>query len=418
MKLIQKLSLITICLTVFLVPFYFLRFKILGLPTNILEISILATVLLVIADLKINQTKIKFLPIWSYLLILSTAVGYFLADDKMAALGIIKGWFVLPFLLGWAVYNKLKKADFVLIAWPIVFSGFVVAIWAILQKTGLITTLFYQSNDPSFNQYLLTNNFRVFGPFESPNYLAMFLVPMMFLALPMLLSRNWLVKSLTAITWVLEIVALYFSGSRAGLIALFLAPLIFLATSGSVKTMKSLFLKTTLIIVSFLALAITILNVEFNPGGDSIRLEIYKYSLILLKDHWLLGIGLGNFQNQIAIVAREVESFRIFALPYALHPHNIYLAIWLYFGLSGIICFIALLVDFFLRLRKRYQANIWTGASVLTILSILIHGLFDTTYLKNDLAVIFWLAFSLGLILVNKPLDKNKKDEGWPWLKN
>jgi len=32
---------------------------------------------------------------------------------------------------------------------------------------------------------------------------------------------------------------------------------------------------------------------------------------------------------------------------------------------------------------------------------ILLHGLIDTTYFKNDLAVVFWLAVALGISLPN-----------------
>ena len=38
--------------------------------------------------------------------------------------------------------------------------------------------------------------------------------------------------------------------------------------------------------------------------------------------------------------------------------------------------------------------------------AILFHGLFDTTYLKNDLAAIFWLLIAVSLVLKKQ----NEKD--------
>jgi putative inorganic carbon (HCO3(-)) transporter len=410
-KLLSKISSVSLFITILLIPFYFFRFKIHGLPTNVLEIAILLTALLVLIELIAKKQKLRYLPIWSYLFLLTTAIGYFLADDKTAALGIIKGWFVLPLILGWVAINKLKKEDFPKIAWAFLISGLVIALWAIAQKFGLITTLFYQKDDASFAQYL-TGNFRVFGPFESPNYLAMFLVPMAFLSLPALeSSKSQIIKFFCYFAWFLTALAIFFSGSRAGLIALFLSPVLFILASGKVGDIKSLFLRVSLMIVAFAALAGVFVIYGLNPGSDSARLEIYKYSLKLIKAHPYLGIGFGNFQDRIGAISSGVESFRLFALPYALHPHNLYLAIWLYQGALGLIFFLLMLVSFLLRIRKQIKFELVHAAYFSALVAILLHGLFDTTYFKNDLSVIFWLSVALGLVMSHETIKSKIKTE-------
>ena len=410
-KILEKSSSIAVFLTVFLIPFYFFRFTILGLPTNILEVAILVTVFLVLTQLCLKKQRPLWLPIWSYLFILTSAIGYLLADDKLVALGIIKGWFVLPLLFGWALANKLKRDDIPKIAWAFLISGLVIALWAITQKFGFITTLFYQKNDPSFEQYLV-GNFRAFGPFESPNYLAMFLVPISLLSMPTLeSSKSRIINFFIYFSWFFIILAVFFSGSRAGLIALFLSPVVFIIASGKVGDIKSFVLRLGLIITSFIALAGVVVTYGFNPGSDSIRLEIYKYSLKLVSINPILGIGFGNFQDRIAAVSVGVESFRIFALPYALHPHNLFLAIWLYQGVLGLLFFLLMLTSFLVRIKRSLKFELSHAAYFSAIVAILLHGLFDTTYFKNDLSVIFWLTLAVGLVMSNKKIKPDKKIE-------
>lgn len=406
MKKPSKIDLLTsasLYLAVFLIPFYFLRFTFLSIPTNWLEIGIIIFVVLAVICQIFEKKKLIYLPLWAYIFVTASFIGLFLADDRVRALGIVKGWFLLPLLFAWATINYLKYHRVPSLAWPSFLSGLVVALWAVLQKFGFITTLFYQKTDPSFGQYL-SGDFRVFGPFESPNYLAMFLVPTIFLSLPLFgLAKNRLAQLLILSGYLLMVLAVYFSGSRAGIIALFLSPIIYILVSGRVGTVGSLVLKVSLMLTSFIALSMAIFQFGLNPGSDSIRLEIYKYSLILVKKYWFLGIGLGDFQNRITTLTENAESFRTFALPYALHPHNVFMAVWLNLGLLGLVAFIFLLIDYFKRVRKSYNFNLYYAGSFLAIVSILIHGLFDTTYFKNDISMLFWLAFAIGYLLYRKP---------------
>jgi hypothetical protein len=208
-KLIQNLILITI----FLIPFYFLRFK-LAVPTNIFEIAVLICSVFTICHPEFISGSKNFrvdykkwvLPIF---LVIISLIASFISDDKTKALGIFKGWFVAPVLFAWVISKNFTKKDLPRASIPIYFSVMSISLWALLQKIGVITTLFYQKGDTSFDQYLSQG--RAFGPFESPNYLAMFLVPMIFLALPILWSTKRRSSQIViGLSFLLPILALIF----------------------------------------------------------------------------------------------------------------------------------------------------------------------------------------------------------------
>ena len=84
---------------------------------------------------------------------------------------------------------------------------------------------------------------------------------------------------------------------------------------------------------------------------------------------------------------------------YALHPHNIFLAFWLYGGLLSLVGFVWLIVAAAGQLAgSKVDWGLRLGL-LAALGAILLQGLFDTTYFKNDLALIFWLIIALIAIL-------------------
>ncbi len=154
------------------------------------------------------------------------------------------------------------------------------------------------------------------------------------------------------------------------------------------------------------------------------RIMIWKTAWEILKDYPIFGIGPGMFQEYyLAYQSRFAIPYLEWAVP---QPHNIFLAFWLQTGILGLLGFLWLVVVFFKRILK--QAGVTFSccgtprptassnsphcenatpacfdeknqlALVLAglMVYILLHGLVDTTYFKNDLAVIFWLIIALS----------------------
>jgi O-antigen ligase len=132
---------------------------------------------------------------------------------------------------------------------------------------------------------------------------------------------------------------------------------------------------------------------NFNGRSSfSSRIMIWQSAEKIGKDNWFLGIGIGNFQEKYLSYQKYFPTYLEWAVP---HPHNLYLAFWLYGGVFGLAGFLGLVYAWFLGIAK-VKINPSLKFMVLGIMTyILLHGLVDTTYFKNDLAVIFWLLFSL-----------------------
>jgi O-antigen ligase len=119
---------------------------------------------------------------------------------------------------------------------------------------------------------------------------------------------------------------------------------------------------------------------------------IWQSSGKILSDNWLLGIGPGNFQDKYLEYQKYFPPYLEWAVP---HPHNLYLAFWLYGGLVGLVSFLVILYFFFKKVETP-KLGVSTGVKYIALgvmIYVLLHGLVDTTIFKNDLAVVFWLTY-------------------------
>jgi O-antigen ligase len=84
------------------------------------------------------------------------------------------------------------------------------------------------------------------------------------------------------------------------------------------------------------------------------------------------------------------------------------MAFWLNAGLVGIFTFLLTVGNFFWQMFKNQSKNLIWGGAFMAMVAILAHGLFDSTYWKNDLSAIFWIVLAAGYIFSqNKPPNVN-----------
>jgi putative inorganic carbon (HCO3(-)) transporter len=122
----------------------------------------------------------------------------------------------------------------------------------------------------------------------------------------------------------------------------------------------------------------------------------------MIKSNPFFGIGPGNFQNKYLEYQKYFPPYLEWAVP---QPHNLFLAFWLEAGVIGLIGFIWLLVLFFRDNKKAIENNRLYGTLYLAIiLYFLFHGLIDTTYWRNDMAILFWM-----VVAINVHLARNQK---------
>ncbi len=83
------------------------------------------------------------------------------------------------------------------------------------------------------------------------------------------------------------------------------------------------------------------------------RLKIWKTAIYMIKDHFLLGVGNGNFYTEYgSYVKKYPELYNDYDLTQVLHPHNIFLKIQSELGIVGSLAFIGIVVSNFIDLTK------------------------------------------------------------------
>jgi O-antigen ligase len=80
-----------------------------------------------------------------------------------------------------------------------------------------------------------------------------------------------------------------------------------------------------------------------------------------------------------------------------MYPHNIFLNFWSELGLLGALLFSWIIAKFLWQSSTLYlkEKNFLALGLCGAMLVILIHGLVDVPYFKNDLSVLFWILIAL-----------------------
>jgi O-antigen ligase len=181
------------------------------------------------------------------------------------------------------------------------------------------------------------------------------------------------------------------------------------------------FKKTRILALILLVISVIILVAEpslrsfatekllLHDWSGMVRRQIWAETINLLRDHWLLGAGLAGYQTAIVPYHSSANWMEIY-----LYPHNIIMNFWSELGLLGLLAFIWLGVKYF----WVNIVGIWRGTSkeikvlsitlIAAMLEVIIHGLVDVPFFKNDLSVLFMII--LAVAVINGFLIKSEKD--------
>ena len=427
-------------IVVFSMPLYLVRFSISGIPLTALEVMIYILFLVwIFSRIRKNDfypvlaedfggfnrlyKKNFILSIGITLLFLGVIISTTLSSDLRTSLGILKGWFIDPFLFFIVFVSVIKKNKHIMLSlesW--VFSGVAVS---------LISIFYLLNNELTFDGRLKTF-------FLSPNHLAMYISPTFLIAVWFLLKETKLPigslvsngkadlssKKMKVIILIIISISLYFTYSYGAFLGIFVGALYLVScvfgrgAVNSVSTVKisrnrvsgirnSVSVYVFLLVVVFAGF-IFISSNKFDQIIDSenrssfhSRLMIYNSAKEIIKDNPLFGIGPGTFQKTYLSYAEKFDKpYLEWAVP---QPHNIFLAFYLQTGLIGFIGFVLILIWFF---KYDYCSNEamprFYGIIIALMIYTLVHGLVDTTYWKNDLSLMFWLIIGMAVIERNK----------------
>jgi len=427
MKILER----GIYLIVFCLPLYLVRFSILNTPTTLLELMIYGLFVFWLIKarwrgIKEVVIKIKKIVLPIVLILIGVSVATIFSWNLRLSAGIWKAWFIDPILFFIVVSSIIKKPEQVAkVFYSLIFSGFVVSV------VSLIYLIFGKLDESG----------RLQGFYTSPNYLAMYLAPVLIIGLffvwtkiicpktrvgnpascralsrprpdralglqEVFLTNNLRPNFLFFVACILLLVACLFLTKSFGawlgiILALVFGLIAYLSKSKPAQGWSASGGKLIWGII-FCLLAIVLifgfLKINSIQGKLSFnsRLEIWQRASDIFKLYPIIGIGPGTFHD--------------FFIPYPRwgvpQPHNLYLAFLLQTGIIGFIGFIWLIVWFF-RTGFKNLFKVYSSEFIVILMSvmvyILIHGLVDTTYWKNDLSAMFWLTIGLMAILKKNP---------------
>ncbi len=408
----QRIVRFLVIVSPFFFPAYLLRFKVAGIPFTGLEVFTYLLFGLWLIEIVRDRKNIVWDKLtrrfWlaAFLLVVGATIGAALApigillpdghvfEARQAALGIWKGWVIAP-ILYFAVLTQMLRTqeDVRQILRSYIYSA------ALVGLASHVLAVFADG---------LTIDFRLRGFFDSANYLALYVGPAILVAIYFLFGRGvskrvWEYLDLASLS--ILIYTLLFTQSYAGVLAVFGALGLFVLRQliRTPRQRKAIGLALTILVLAFLAIMATQIRtpkfqqfMDFeNRSSTSVRLEIYRVALSLVKKHPLVGVGPGLFQANYQVDAPLVlgHSPMEWNMP---HPHNIFLGFWLNAGLLGLVSFLILLV----------LAHRQFTYPLIALWGMVIHGLFDMPFWKNDLAMIFWLILATIVILQKEQKSK------------
>jgi len=365
-------------------------------------------------------------------ILLAAWAGLAVAGFDNSALGIFKAYFIEPIMLYLVIINYGRGSENKYI-WPLAISAAVVSAVAIFQQ---ITGQFI------FNDFWARlSQRRVTSFYSYPNAVGLYLGPIIFLLIGLFLSyprRTTLIKAGKKILLLLIILAslaaIIFARSEGALIGLIGGGFIIALLADKPSRRVAIAAATASILVlclytpawQYFEKKATLMDLS-----GQIRRQQWKESFQMLEDGRLItGAGLSNYQEAVAPFHQEgifvknddpdwyrkvvwdAEYKKQVWQPVEIYfyPHNIFLNFWSEIGLFGALLFAWLIARYFyeaIGLLKKVERNkkmIILGL-IGAMSAVVIHGLVDVPYFKNDLSILFWLLIALiGLIKI-----KNKK---------
>ncbi|MFA5048136.1 MAG: O-antigen ligase family protein [Patescibacteria group bacterium] len=380
-------------------PAYLIRFQINGLPLTLLETMILIFFLALILTRRLDRQKIlhnKLLIPTIIILVLAT-ISVFVSPNKIAALGIWKAYFLEPIIFFFCLISIVKdKKTLINIFYFLGISAIYLSLLAMAQK-------FFGFNYGISQAFLNHDGTvdRATAVFGYPNALGLYLGPIVILYVLLLWEKakgHWALIFKIAVI-VLSFLAIVLAQSEGAIFSIVAVCLLMALINKKLRLWALLILVAGVILFfahqGFHDWLMSKLFIHDYSGG--IRRLMWQETLNMLKYNWLWGAGLAGYQ--VTIIPYHVHKF----FEIYLYPHNIILNFWSELGLLGLLSFAYLAVkNFFINIKsaiKNQEGKLISFAIMAILLQMIIHGLVDAPYFKNDLSVMFWLFMAATVII-------------------
>jgi O-antigen ligase len=392
-------------LLILLAPLYVWRFELVGLPTNFLMVY--AAFVLVIGIIHIIWNKklkdfyhtMKSLPkliiVLVSLFFLASLISLFVNGIDLAKFGQWLVLYVLPIGLAKQLYYFIKtevinKQTILNYIYVFLFAVGVLAILQYFFLIGLPQDFWGNANEPK----------RAIGFFIHPNGFSLFITPLLAYLLPSVKTRLenlkrqvWSWNTAAILAWIFGAIGLFLSLSRGGWLGLLVAGVIFVLFTSSKKMILGYVLAGLVVLGIIFAVPNFRYRVMLPFMGEKstvARFSLWETGGKMIKDSPVLGQGIHGFNY-------NWDKFNTDAgLEHYNFPHNFVLNAWVDLGLLGILSWLGIVaLGIFYGVENR--AKPYAFGLALFLIAILVHGLIDIPYFKNDLALIFWMILALSL---------------------
>lgn len=368
---------------------YLLRSDLVGIPVTFLELVILAAVggwtVRWISGSALVAPRLPrswLLPLG--LLLASATVSAAISPDPRAAWGQWKAYLVEPLLLTVMLHSTVRtRRARALLLYSVGIAGVGVAILALTQ--------WFTGVGIARPEWVAPATRRVTAMFTSPNAVGLLLAPLVALFAGWLVMRPaplgtkrfpWhvLVKAAVLALLLPAIAATRSAGALLGLAA---AGAVLLVAASKRRALPLLVAG----VIAAAALLASPLRTQFTDHSAENRRTLWRGSVAYLlqsPSRFLLGNGLAGFPTTLEGFRDPVKLERV------LYPHTLILNFWLELGLAGLVAMVWLLG---LAIRRAVQVR--ELAALAALAAIVIHGLVDVPFFKNDLAVLWWVVLAL-----------------------
>jgi putative inorganic carbon (HCO3(-)) transporter len=321
--------------------------------------------------------------------IVAGAISVIVAPDRRAALGIYRAYLIEPiafFFVLATIVRTTRQASLVL--GGLGLAGVVVGV---ANSVVVLDAIARHTLNPAVTAPVVI--------YTNANDVALFLVPLIAIAGAIFLySADRWQRVASAVFFVIASMATLLSFSRGGYLAL-AAVALGLALSHPRRwrlLAAAAVVGAILMVIPPITHRIAV-ELDFSNGSNTLvgRFELWRVSLQMLQQHILFGAGLSGFAQTIAPFWNPTHTDRF------IYPHNIVLTFWSETGLLGLASFVWIMVTGFIQAWKGWRGDeaAWRPIElgiVLALVAVLVHGLVDVPYFKNDLSLEFWALLGLA----------------------
>ncbi len=392
-------------LTFLAAPLYVWRFNFIGQPTNFLML-ICAAVIVISFGVIISRGWLK--DFWESIFstprwLLYSIVGLGVASIiSLLAFGLdsskLAQWIVLyvePIVLFFIIrFFAARDTE--------VRRHYTNDVYLLLGLIGLVSIAQY------FTLWMLPPDYwgnsgepkRAIGLFAHPNGLGLFTAPLLAWLLPdvwlrlnELRKKLWSENLVWLICWAAGLIGMFLSLSRGAWLGFAAACVVFAIVSANKKIIASLatiFIIASVIIVVTPNLRYRLLLPFYGEKSAVARLSLWDTGAKMIKDNPALGKGINGFKDNWD--KYNADS----GLEHYNFPHNIILNFWIDTGLLGLVSMISICA-FAVWQGLRNRKSMLKVGLLLFVVAMIVHGLIDIPYLKNDLALVFWTIFALAI---------------------